>query len=494
VKDAKIQELKELESRLSALTHAQNLIYYDGVTLAPSKSEAARGETLAVLAGESHHLLTLPSSVDLVENLSRMELDAQTAREVKELKKEQDRSLRIPVEELMEWSRLTTRAEDVWHTAKLENDWPAFRPLLEKLLTMSKQMAGYYDADKDPYDVWLWENEEGLTRKQADPFFDTLKKEIPTLLQRVQEAPQPDTSFLKAACPLPAQKKLTGYLMDLLTIDPGYCVAGESEHPFTVEMNRQDVRITTHYYEDNMASSMMSVIHEGGHALYEMHISPALDRTCLTGGVSMGIHESQSRFYENIIGRSRPFAGVILPRLKELFPQVYENVTEEALWRALNKAEASLIRIEADELSYGIHILVRYELEKALFSGDLAVADLPGAWGELYQKYLGITVPDDARGVLQDTHWSGGSFGYFPSYAIGSAYGAQMLACMQKEMDVWAFVREGNLAPIGEYLREKVWRFGRTKTPKEIMDGFGGFDPQYYISYLKEKFEELYRL
>ena len=245
-----------------------------------------------------------------------------------------------------------------------------------------------------------------------------------------------------------------------------------------------------------MASSLYSVVHEGGHALYELHTGDELNDSPLGTGTSMGIHESQSRLFENIIGRSEEFTRLIFPKMEELFPEQLKGVTAWDFYRAVNKSVPSLIRTEADELTYSFHIMVRYELEKQLIGGTLSVDDLPAAWNKLYKEYLGVDVPDDTHGVLQDSHWSGGSFGYFPSYAIGSAYGAQFMDAMRKDVDVDAVIRSGDLSPVVDWLTDKIYRFGMVKTPEQLIRDTCGapFDPQFYVDYLTAKFTDIYGL
>ncbi|MBO6062097.1 MAG: carboxypeptidase M32, partial [Clostridia bacterium] len=270
----------------------------------------------------------------------------------------------------------------------------------------------------------------------------------------------------------------------------------ETEHPFTTGFNKHDLRITTHYYENDLASSMYSVIHEGGHATYEMGNGDELIGSPLFGGASCGMHESQSRFYENLIGRSKGFCELVLPAIKEIFPAELEGVTAEAFYRAVNRAEPSLIRTEADELTYSLHVLIRYEIEKKLIHGELDTKDLPSEWNRLYKEYLGVEVPCDKEGCLQDSHWSGGSFGYFPSYSLGSAYGAQILAHMKKELDFEGLIAKGDIASITAWLREHIHKYGMIKKPAELIRICCGedFDPQYYIDYLSDKFGKLYDL
>ena len=240
---------------------------------------------------------------------------------------------------------------------------------------------------------------------------------------------------------------------------------------------------------------MYSVIHEGGHAKYELETRDDLQYTCLANGVSMGIHESQSRFYENIIGRSEAFVKAIFPKMQEFFPEQLKNVTAEQMYRAVNKVEPSLIRTEADELTYCLHVMVRYEIEKQLIDGSLEVKNIPQVWKELYKEYLGIDVPDDTQGCLQDGHWSGGSFGYCPSYALGSAYGAQMLREMEKDIDVWGPVAQGDLSAVSEWLKEKIHQYGSLLEPADVLkNACGEFDPSAYTEYLEKKYRQLYRL
>ena len=390
---------------------------------------------------------------------------------------------------------LTNEASDVWHRAKENNDFESFRPVLEKLVAFNRKFAGYYDPDKAPYDALLNEYERGVDMAYLDKFFAAVREKLVPLIHAIGEKEQLDDSVLHRHYPVEAQRKFSDYLMEVLQLDRAHCAIGETEHPFTLNFTSQDVRITTHYKEDDVSSSMYSVIHEGGHARYELNVDPALDYTCLAGGVSMGVHESQSRFYENIIGRSLPFVQAIFPKMQEFFPEQLSGVTAEEFYKAVNKAQPSLIRTEADELTYCLHVMVRYEIEKRLISGTLAVKDVPAEWNRLYKEYLGIDVPDDTRGCLQDSHWSGGSFGYFPSYALGSAYGAQMLRNMEQEMDVWGPVSKGDLSGVSGWLREHIHKYGGMMEPADIVkNACGDFDPTVYTDYLTKKYSELYGL
>ena len=284
--------------------------------------------------------------------------------------------------------------------------------------------------------------------------------------------------------------------MEVLGLDRKYCGLAESEHPYTTNFNNKDVRITTHYHEDHVTFSIFSVIHEGGHAIYELGADDKYNYTCLSGGVSMGIHESQSRFYENLIGRSRSFCHYVFPKLKEIFPEQLQGVDAEMYYRAVNKSQPSLIRTEADELTYALHVMVRYEIEKQMIAGTLAIKDVPAEWNRLYKEYLGIDVPSDAKGCLQDSHWSGGSIGYFPSYALGSAYGPQILSVMEKDTgDIYADVAKGDLSNVTAWLREHIHRHASFVKPDVLFERIcGKFDAKYFTDYLTRKYSELYNL
>jgi len=492
-----LEDLETLQRKQYAFSHAGAIVYLDATTAAPRGTAEGRGVAMSILAGEEHKLFANDTVGKLLDFLyeRREELDFLHRRQVEDLRRDYQQLKRIPLEEYMAYTELVNEAEDVWHRAKENNDFASFRPCLDRLVAFKRKFAGYYDPDKKPYDALLNEYERGLDMATLDRFFASLRASIVPLLEKVAAAPVPETAFLFQECPIDKQRELSDYLMAVMGINREYCGIAETEHPYTINTNNRDVRITTHYFLKDFASSMYSVIHEGGHALYELGTADKLRYTCLTN-MAMSVHESQSRFYENLIGRSRPFLTAILPKLKELFPDQMARVDAEALYKAVNKAQPSLIRTEADELTYSLHVMVRYEMEKRLISGELEAGDVPEAWNRLYKEYLGVEVPDDKRGCLQDSHWSGGMIGYFPSYALGSAYGAQMLHAMEKEIDVWSGVEKGDLSAVTGWLREKIHRHGSTLTPAQLVENACGapFDPQYYVDYLTKKFTDLYEL
>ncbi len=494
----KTEQLAELQKKLYAFNYASSSIYLDGATVAPRDTEEGRGEALGILSEYTYELATSKETIELLEYLKehKDELTPHQAREVELLLRDNDYMKNIPQDEYVAYQKILSKADYVWHRAKEENDYESFKPVLKDIFDYNIRFAKYYKPDEEPYNTQLNMFERGLTMEQCDKFFATLREHIVPLIKKIGEVPQIDDSPLYGDFPIEKQKELTKYLMNYMGIDPHHCVCGETEHPFTLEFTKDDVRITTHYFENNVASSMYSVIHEGGHALYELGGADEHKYTVVAGGVSMGIHESQSRFFENIIGRSEAFTGAILPKFKEMFPEQFADITPRRFYEMINKAQPSLIRTEADELTYALHVMVRYEIEKKMFAGELTVDDIPAEWNRLYKEYLGVDVPNNREGCLQDSHWSGGSIGYFPSYALGSAYGAQMLAKMREDVDVEAVCASGTLKPISDWLSERIYQYASMYDPKELFEKVCGapFDPTYYTDYLEKKYSDIYNL
>ena len=490
--------LRKLQQTQSAYNHALGVLYLDATTAAPSDTWEGRGRTMEVMSQITYDLIANPENGELLSYLEAHgdELDAQARREVEVIRKSYDQIHRIPAEEYVAYSVLINDAENAWHKAKIADDFASFATYLEKIVAYNRKFAGYYNPDMAPYDALLNEYEEGLDTVTLDAFFAQLRDVIVPLVAKIQAVPQIEDGFLFRHYPIEVQRKFSDYLMEVMGMDRSHCGIAETEHPYTTNFNNKDVRITTHYHEDNLISSMYSVIHEGGHALYELGADDCYNYTALSGGVSMGIHESQSRFYENIIGRSEAFVQAIFPEVKKLFPEQLEGVDADAFYRAVNKAEPSLIRTEADELTYCLHVMVRYEIEKQLIAGTLAVKDVPAQWKRLYKEYLGVDVPNDKEGCLQDSHWAGGSIGYFPSYALGSAYGVQMLRKMEADLgDIWEDVAKGDLSKVTEWLKSKIHRYASFKMPGQLFEEVcGKFDARFYTDYLTEKYTRLYDL
>ncbi len=494
-----VPALHELQAKQAAYSHAMGLINYDGSTTAPKGTAANRAQTMSILGAESYRLATGKETVELLEYLdaNRAELDAKDARCVELLLKNIHQLQKIPMDQYIELQKLMVEADDSWHRAKENNDWPLFRPVLERVFDFHKRIAAWVAPEMDPYDYWLNEFEEGLDRARCDEFFATLRSRIVPLLEKVMASKKLNNDILHGHFPTAKQEELAYWLMKTIGLDLDHVGLSTTEHPFTTSLGSHfDERITTNYDEEYAGFSLYAVIHEGGHALYDTGSADDLAYTAADGGVSMGIHESQSRFYENLIGRSRAFTDLMFPKLLELFPEQLGGCTADGLYRAVNRVEPSLIRIQADELTYALHIMVRYEMEKRYFAGELAIDDFPATWNALYKEYLGIDVPDDSHGVLQDSHWAIGAIGYFPSYALGSAYGAQFLRKMRESVDVDGCIARGDLSPINDWNREHLWRLGSLYKPTELFEMATGekFDPGVFCDYLEQKFGELYEL
>lgn len=493
-----LEKLTEIQDTRYIYFHAMDILSIDESTAAPQDSGEGRGRVLEHFSGKLYEVIANPENLALVDFLEEhsAELTQEQRRQVELLKKDCQQFAKIPQDEYVAYQVLLNEASGVWRKAKNDNDFAAFAPVLQKIVDFNRKLAGYYNPDIPAYDALLNEFEEGMTQEILDDFFSQLRGAIVPLLKKAMEQPEIDDSFLFRHYPAEQQRKLSEYLMDVMGIDKNRCTLSETEHPFTGGPNNHDIRITTHYYEDAVHSSMYSVIHEGGHAIYDMGCRDEYNYTYLSGGVSMGIHESQSRFYENLVGRSRAFVAMVLPKMQELFPEQLKDVTPEMMYRAINKAQPSLIRTEADELTYCLHVMVRYEMEKQLVAGTLAIEDVPAEWNRLYKEYLGVDVPDDTQGCLQDSHWSGGSLGYFPSYALGSAYGAQMKHVMEQEIGtIDNLVSGGELSKITAWLHEHIHQYGSLYKPSEVLEKCcGKFDPKYFIDYLTEKYTDLYQL
>lgn len=479
---------------------ALTLFEWDNETLAPEQAGAYTARVQGVLAASYQEVLTgqeLKGLISACEQESGTEENPEKQAVLREIKEEAEQLECIPPKEYRAYQELVAESARIWARAREEKNFQAFAPTLEKIIFWQKTFAGYR-AKKGQrlYDVMLDSYEKGFGMKELDEFFRLLKKELVPLLHQVMESPvRISDEFLTGDYPEDRQRELAEYLAEYVGFDFRKGVLAESAHPFTTSLHNHDVRITTHY-KNSLDSSLFSVIHESGHAIYEMGIEDRLTQTPAGQGASMGMHESQSRFFENILGRSEAFWIPVYGKVKELFGEQLRGIGREQFVRAINRVHPGLIRTEADELTYSLHVLVRYELEKALIEEDLPVEQLPRLWADKYEEYLGIRPENDGEGVLQDIHWAQGSFGYFPSYALGSAFGAQMYASMKKEMDADQMLEEGRLGEIREYLRLHVHRFGKVKTSRQILQDMTGedFRPQYYVDYLKEKYGRLYQL
>lgn len=500
---AQLASFRQYIRKMKSFEEAVGLIYWDMRTGAPKKGIPSRSEVVGELSTEMFRM-SVSSEMEAYLHYFTQEqihanLDEVDRRIVEECKREFDRAKKIPPEKYQAYVVLTSQAEAAWEEAKANNDWAGFQPYLEKIVAMNVEFIELWGYEGNKYNTLLDMYEPGMTVAKLDEVFGALREKIVPLLAKIAKSPkQPDRSFLAQQFPIDQQRAFSLYILKELGYDFEAGRLDETVHPFATGLNPGDVRITTRYLPDDVASALFGTIHECGHALYEQNISEKLIGTNLCSGTSMGIHESQSRFWENIVGRSRQFWNRYYGKLQEMFPGQLDEVDVETFYRAINHTEPSLIRIEADELTYNLHIMIRYELEKALINGTLAVADLPEAWNAKYKEYLGVEPAADSEGVLQDVHWSGGSFGYFPSYALGNMYAAQMLykTILQELPNFYELVEAGNFAPIKELLIKHIYQYGKQLTPNEIIKRMTGeeLNPEYLVEYLTEKYGKLYEV
>ena len=495
-KEELLKKYQEWVRLCSAYRMALAIIGIDKLTVAPPGGNAYRDERTAILAGELFSIETDPEMLKVLEALQQEDLDGDTRRAVDLYAKELNKFLRVPKEEYVAFQHLKDESYNAWLSAKQADDYSIFEPYMKKLIEMSRKQYGYRQSDMSLYDQMLDDYEPGMTMAAYDGFFDLIKERIVPLIKEVTEAGQINDSFLYQDYPVAAQKQFMDSILKYLRFDPEWGYQNETEHPFTSWTCENDCRTTTKYLPDNVISAILSTVHEVGHATYEHDIAPAYDGMILSEGVSSGMHESQSRLLENYLGRTLPFWQYHYPELQKTFPQQLGNVTCEEFVQAVNAAQPSPVRTEADELTYPIHILIRYEIEKGLFTGTISPEHLDETWNRMYKEYLGIDITSAREGILQDVHWSDASFGYFPTYALGSAFAAQFMQAMRKDLDVDELLRSGRFDEIVSWLKEHIHQYGCRYDAEEILKKCTGegFHPLYYVTYLEDKYRALYHL
>lgn len=493
------EELKPCLEQAQAFQTAKILFEWDNETLAPKEAEGNTAKVVGTLSSAYFSAVTDAKVKKLVEQCQK-DRDSLTETEcaiVRELAEEIEKLEYIPPQQYREFAELTARSTGIWAKAKKENDFESFAPVLKEIVDYTKKFASYrIKKGQKLYDVMLDDYEKGFDIKTLDQFFGTLKDQLVPFLKKLTDSGESiDSSFLTGDYREEDQEKIGRFFAEYVGFDFDKGVMAVSAHPFTTNLHNKDVRITT-CYNNHVDDSLFSVIHESGHAIYELGIPDSLTQTLAGQGTSMGMHESQSRFFENIIGRNQAFWVPVYETLQKQFPHQLGSVSMERFVRAINKVEPSLIRTQADELTYSLHVLIRYEIEKMLIEEDLDVEKLPKIWADKYQEYLGVRPENVSEGVLQDIHWSQGSFGYFPSYALGSAFGAQFYHYMKKNMDFEGLLRKGDIKTIREFLRVNIHQYGKLKTSRQILKDVTGedFNPQYYIDYLMEKYGKLYHI
>ena len=497
--ESKIKEFKAYLERLHFYSSAVGIMSFDSNTIAPKGGVGPRAKRSGFFAGEIFKMTTSDELKQLLDALEPhlSELDDATKGQYRLAKKRYDIGVKIPSAKVQEMAALSQESYMAWEEAKVKDDFSHFAPYLSKVIKLSKEIVAYRaEPGQNHYNILLDDYEEGMTMAEYDEFFEKLKATIVPLLKKIVDSGvQFDNAFAFETVPIESQRKISKFIAEDIGYDILRGYIGETAHPFCSSTSKYDVRITTKYHENDFIDSLFSVLHECGHAIYEQGCSDDIADTNLDRGVSMGVHESQSRFYENIIGRSLEYWNYILPELKKFLPESFQNITAEQFYHHVNIAKPSLIRIKADELTYSLHVMIRYEVEKLLFNSEIDINDLPKIWNEKYKEYLGIEPPNNSLGVLQDVHWSWGAFGYFPTYSLGSAYASQLLAYMQKDIDVYDLISKGEFSKITDWLKEKIHKHGSVYTPKELVKKIGEpIDSTYYAEYLKNKFEKIYNL
>lgn len=491
------RQLAELQRREFALNHASGALEFDAVTLAPPENSVARAQTIGVLGETALLLVSSAEGVRLLDFLQEhiAELTPAERRSVTLLRRSGEMLRHVNLEEYLSFRKLANEASAAWASAHESRDFSRLEPWLARLFAAAKHIAHGAAPDTPEYDFWLDRNEEGLTEARCREFFDSLRSVISPLLRRAAALDEPDRSILDIRVSPLAQQRIAHANMDALGVDSYRCRLAVSDRPFTVAFSKYDVRMCTRYLPDSWTTSLYGVIHECGHALYELNTAEALQYTRLGAGASMGAHECQARFYENMVGRSLPWTEFMWPMLERNIPEL-ARYSPRDLFRAVNAVRLTPLRSEADEVSYCLHIMLRFEVESAIMSGEIDVHDAPAMWNSLAREYLGCEVRHDSEGILQDSHWSAGQIGYFPSYALGTVTAAQLMARIRAGTDVDSALRRGDTTGINSWLREHIWRFGALYPPAELMDkALGGpVDVQCYADYLSDKLREVYEV
>ena len=490
------ETLQPYIQKRQALESALTLISFDLETNAPKNAIENTSQIYGTLSNELFQTINNEEVKSILKQLTNESLTQAQKAIVRDWKKDIERIEKVPADQYQAHQELIMNAQHIWQSAKKENNYQMFMPYLKKLVEEEKAMATYRHPN-NIYECLLQDYEPDFSIEQLDTFFQQLKDEIVPLIHDIQNSSyQIDKAYNYRTYDIEKQKAFNLEIAKYIGFDFDKGIIRESEHPFTDNLHNKDVRITTHYYPNSLESALFSTIHETGHAIYEFNIDDEITLTPIGAGTSMGMHESQSRFYENIIGRSPLFWKPLYPKLQDTFSPTLDDISFEHFIEGINKVEASLIRTEADELTYPLHIMIRYELEKKLFNEDIDFKQLPQLWNQMYQDYLGVIPSSDTEGILQDVHWAGGLFGYFPSYAIGSAVGAQIYAYMQKHTNIDEWIATGNFQALKDYLKEHLHRYGTIYTTNELLKNLTGetFNPQYYIDYLKTKYKALYHL
>jgi carboxypeptidase Taq len=485
-------ELRHRLGEVSDLRSAAAVLDWDQMVMMPPSGAAVRAERLATLERFAHEAFTDEQVGALLEELrplaGSLAHDSDDASLIRVTRRDYEKAVRVPSSLAAEITKAASEGMEAWVAARAANDYEAFRPWLDKHLELKRRYIDCFDPADEPYDILLDDYEPGTTTAEVRTVFERLEEELAPLV--ASTASGEEDAFLRGPFPEEGQRALSLEVMTAFGYDPASFRLDVAVHPFCTNFATSDIRVTTRYQEHDL-ESMFSSMHEIGHGVYERGVSPTLERTPLAHGCSSGLHESQSRLWENVVGRSLPFWRWFYPRVRETFTHALGDVSLEEFHRAVNRVRPSFIRVDADEVTYGLHIILRFELEQQLLSGALSTADLPEAWNARFTELLGLEVPEPSLGVLQDVHWSGGAFGYFPTYQLGNVMSVQIWEAARRALpDLDEQFERGDFSALAEWLRENLYSLGRKLTPTETLERVAGgaLDPEPYLRYLREKY------
>lgn len=497
--------LRTIDGEVQLLTHTAGVLSWDQETYMPEEAVDERARQLALLEALVHDKIVSERVGTALETLGASDetpmgdhaLSDDDRRFVRQMHRQYARNVRLPRKLVEDFAESSSKSQAAWKKARENDDFQAFAPHLEHLVALNREIAERIGYEEHPYDALLDEYEPFMKSSRVDAVFSSLQRELVELVGAIQERPQVEDGFLRSHFPVEQQRAFANRILKLLSFDSARGRLDVSAHPFTESLGSKDVRITTRYSERFLPTGMFATVHECGHALYELGVAERYHGTILGGGTSLGIHESQSRTWENTICKSMPFWRGFYPALRELFPEQLGGVELDQFYRAINKVEPTFIRIDADEVTYSLHIILRYNLEKRIIANELQVGEIPQAWIEESKRLFGIAPESAAQGPLQDIHWSFGAFGYFPTYALGNLYGAQLTAAMEHELpNMWREVENGDFGSVLGWLRGNIHEPGSSKTAEELLEAASGkpLSSEHFVRYLKEKYKPIYGL
>ena len=494
-------QFKKIITEVTDLAHAEAVLGWDQQVYMPRGGAEDRGNISETLASLVHQKFTSAEVGELLEKLKpyaqTLDPDADDACLIKLVAREYEKNTKVPIEWVAEFARETTVAQMAWENAREKDDFEIFRPRLEKLVEMRREYVTFFKPYDHVYDVLLDHFEAGMKTVDVKNIFDALRPQQVALLKEIAAKPAIDDAFMHVPYEEQGQWDFGVDVITRFGFDWNHGRQDKSVHPFTTSFGVGDVRITTRFDPERAASALFSTMHEAGHAMYEQGISRTLSRTPLADGASMAIHESQSRMWENLVGRSKAFWKFFYPMLQQKFPQQLKGISLEQYYRGINKVEPSLIRVEADEATYNLHIMLRLELEIALMEGSIQVVDLPALWNQKMADYLGVVPTNNREGVLQDVHWSGGMFGYFPTYALGNLVSAQLWEKINESIpNLEDQISQGKFDELLEWLRTNIHQHGAKFEPQVLLKKVtgSGITPEPYMRYLRDKYSEIYNL